>query len=279
MTRNALEGNRQAVRLIVPPPSALLGGSTCSAIHRKRKTQSMTMTTPSPDDTEFETHILTRVEPSSDGWSLSFDSMGLFVANEHCKVTPQVGEEVLLYGPGFGYTVRGIVIAGRVYCYETPAEHEVSQRQMRERLTREREQRDEAFREAPKPALAAFQVNDAEGWAACVKANASDAYSYCCCRYAAAWASLMESRGELGSTPSAETALKIAKIAKACSHDADTEGITGFMYGAAVSMLAKFWVHGEALRRWHNSDTQIAGEGDRANESGGVLNPALLNIS
>ncbi|MDA8315367.1 MAG: hypothetical protein M0010_09365 [Actinomycetota bacterium] len=46
--------------------------------------------------------------------------------------------------------------------------------------------------------------------------------------------------------------------------------------GAAVSVLASCWVHGEELRRWHNLDTQIGTEGEKANASGGVLNPALL---
>lgn len=32
------------------------------------------------------------------------------------------------------------------------------------------------------------------------------------------------------------------------------------------------------LRRWHNKDIQLGTEGDAANESGGVLNPALLHI-
>jgi hypothetical protein len=50
------------------------------------------------------------------------------------------------------------------------------------------------------------------------------------------------------------------------------------MYGCAVSILAKCWQHGDQLRRWHNLKTQIRDEGERANESGGVLNPALLNI-
>ena len=54
--------------------------------------------------------------------------------------------------------------------------------------------------------------------------------------------------------------------------------LTGFQYGCAVAILATVWEHGEALRRWHNLDTQIGDEGVRANESGGVLNPALLNI-
>jgi hypothetical protein len=67
--------------------------------------------------------------------------------------------------------------------------------------------------------------------------------------------------------------------ASACSQAADDEGITGFMYGCAVGCLARAWVYGEALRRWHNKDTQIGTEGDKANASGGVLNPALLNIA
>jgi hypothetical protein len=59
--------------------------------------------------------------------------------------------------------------------------------------------------------------------------------------------------------------------------DVDAEGITGFMFGCAVLVLAKCWKYGEALRRWHNRDTQIGTEGDHANETGGVLNPALID--
>lgn len=70
----------------------------------------------------------------------------------------------------------------------------------------------------------------------------------------------------------------IVDNAERCSRKADTDGITGFMYGAAVSALAHFWVYGEELRRWHNKDVQIGNEGDIANETGGVLNPALLTI-
>ncbi len=66
--------------------------------------------------------------------------------------------------------------------------------------------------------------------------------------------------------------------AKEVSSLADIEGITGFMYGCAVSTLAVCWIHGEALRRWHNKDMQIGTEGDKANETGGVLNPALLSV-
>jgi len=70
----------------------------------------------------------------------------------------------------------------------------------------------------------------------------------------------------------------VEDCADTASHLADSEGITGFMYGCAVAILAKVWVHGEALRRWHNLKTQLRDEGEKANESGGVLNPALLNL-
>jgi len=71
----------------------------------------------------------------------------------------------------------------------------------------------------------------------------------------------------------------IKQCAKETSHEADTDGITGFMYGVAVSALSHCWEYGDELRRWHNLDTQLDTEGEKANESGGVLNPAVLIIS
>jgi hypothetical protein len=62
------------------------------------------------------------------------------------------------------------------------------------------------------------------------------------------------------------------------SISSDVEGITGFMYGWSVGCLSRAWRHGEQLRRWHNKGTQIGNEGDKANETGGVLNPAILRI-
>jgi len=102
------------------------------------------------------------------------------------------------------------------------------------------------------------------------KDNNSDPYGKATVNYAIRWANLMEAKLAQGA------ALK--DIAKATSHEADTEGITGFMYGCAVSILSQCWIHGEELRRWHNKETQLGTEGDKANESGAVLNLALLNI-
>ncbi len=110
-------------------------------------------------------------------------------------------------------------------------------------------------------------LRDPEGWKESCRVN-SDGYGGAVMTYAERWARLMEARMSKGEC--------IADIADECSHLADNEGITGFMYGCAVSILSKVWQHGEALRLWHNLKTQIQDEGVRANESGGVLNPAML---
>lgn len=89
-----------------------------------------------------------------------------------------------------------------------------------------------------------------------------DPYSRRCVTYAEDWGRLMQAEMAKGK------ALK--DIAEPTSHQADTDGITGFMYGAAVSMLAECWVHGEELRRWHNKE--YGHEGD------GVVNPAVMTI-
>lgn len=114
-----------------------------------------------------------------------------------------------------------------------------------------------------------MQVKDTETWAM-GKANNTDPYGARIYSYAEDWANFMEREMAKGAT--------VAECAEATSREADTDGITGFMYGAAVATLAHVWAHGEELRRWHNKETQIGTEGDRANETGGVLNPAVLNI-
>lgn len=102
-------------------------------------------------------------------------------------------------------------------------------------------------------------------------AKNAEPYGRRCYTYADAWATLMEQRIAKGE--------QLADIAASTSHEADTDGISGFMYGAAVGILSRCWVHGEALRRWHNKATQLHDEGDKANETGRVLNPALLVVT
>ena len=112
-----------------------------------------------------------------------------------------------------------------------------------------------------------MKLKDETGWNKAVAAN-NDPYGSCCIRYCEAWANLMEAYMADGAT--------LEDIAKKASYEADHEGITGFMYGCAVGLLSHVWEHGEALRRWHNLDIQIGNEGERANNNGGVLNPAII---
>ncbi len=114
-----------------------------------------------------------------------------------------------------------------------------------------------------------MKLKDKAAWDSCVAIN-SDPYGKAAVDFARRWAEMMENKITAG--------VQLKDCADELSHMADTEGITGFMYGCAVGILATVWEHGEELRRWHNKETQIGTEGDAANESGGVLNPAVLNI-
>ena len=116
-----------------------------------------------------------------------------------------------------------------------------------------------------------MKIKDQEGWRKANAANPpSEPYGHRVITYSEEWANAMEREMAKGRT--------IAECASETASEADTDGITGFMYGAAVNVLSHVWEHGEELRRWHNLDTQIGNEGEKANESGGVLNPALLKI-
>lgn len=94
------------------------------------------------------------------------------------------------------------------------------------------------------------------------KAKNSDPYGACTFRYAEKWADLMEKEIQKGTN--------VKDMADRLSHEADTEGITGFMYGCAVSILSQCWEYGEELRKWHNKEYGYEGEG--------TVNPAMITI-
>lgn len=110
--------------------------------------------------------------------------------------------------------------------------------------------------------------NDA--WQKYLKAN-TDGYGRACVDYAERWGRLMQLEMSNGH--------ELENIAEPTSHEADIEGITGFMYGCAVAMLSQCWIHGEKLRVWHNLKTQIGEEGEEANRKGSILNPAVLKLN
>lgn len=94
----------------------------------------------------------------------------------------------------------------------------------------------------------------------------SDPYGRACFTYAERWADLLEKKIEESDDP--EKA--IVDNAEKLSHEADVEGITGFMYGAAASILSQCWLYGEYLRKWHNKEYYYDGDG--------VVNPAIITI-
>lgn len=104
-----------------------------------------------------------------------------------------------------------------------------------------------------------------------VSKNSSDGYGRGILKFSQRWAELMEKQLDEGKT--------FEQMARLCERAADTDGITGFMYGCAVGFLSDVWEYGEELRRWHNLETQVGNEGEIANSEGGVLNPALLCLN
>jgi hypothetical protein len=100
------------------------------------------------------------------------------------------------------------------------------------------------------------------------KEKNTDLYGAGIVSYAEDWANLMER--EMAKQPSTNIEDVIVKYAEPTSREADTDGITGFMYGASVKVLSDVWEYGEILRKWHNKEYNYNG--------GGVVNPAIITI-
>lgn len=95
------------------------------------------------------------------------------------------------------------------------------------------------------------------------KSKNTDPYGGCVYVYAENWAKLMQAEMAQGKT--------LIQCAEKTSHELGYLGITGFMYGAAVSVLSSCWKHGEELRKWHNKEYDHEGKG--------VVNPAILIVN
>jgi len=102
-----------------------------------------------------------------------------------------------------------------------------------------------------------FSEGGEEKWKMSVEKN-TDFYGKGILDFAKAWAIYME-----------ESTLTKESMEEACKK-ADVNGITGFMYGAAVSLLSECWKYGEDLRKLHNEEYGHTGEG--------VVNPAIITI-
>jgi hypothetical protein len=96
----------------------------------------------------------------------------------------------------------------------------------------------------------------------------TDPYGKGIFEYAEYWAELMQATAKDNGV---EIDMNfIINNAKELSFKADIGGITGYMYGAAVSILSTHWKYGEYLRKWHNNEYGHDGDG--------VVNPAVLTI-
>lgn len=109
-----------------------------------------------------------------------------------------------------------------------------------------------------------FAKGKEENWAIWV-GNNRDPYGRGVITFCERWADLMEHDIETSGME------KAVALFEERSHQADTEGITGFMYGCAVHVLADVWKYGEVLRKWHNKEYNYEGDG--------VVNPAILTVS
>jgi hypothetical protein len=107
-----------------------------------------------------------------------------------------------------------------------------------------------------------MEFSNKEGWDKSVAVN-KDPYGKGIITYAENWAKLMQKHLAEGKT--------LEECYDKDSTAADVEGITGFMFGAATNILAHVWKHGQALRKIHNKQYGIEGEG--------VANPAVLIVS
>lgn len=111
-----------------------------------------------------------------------------------------------------------------------------------------------------------------------------DAYSVRALEYGIQWADLME--GEISKLQGPPTVPAQAilchffhKRADALSKIADVDGITGFMFGIAASLIADCWVYGKDFVAWHNTQNACSEESAKEyTEAGQAVNPALIEI-
>lgn len=92
--------------------------------------------------------------------------------------------------------------------------------------------------------------------------NISDPYMAVILAYAERWGGMMEQSIGDGFT--------LEEAAAHTKYEADTDGISGHMYGCAVNILSNYWKYGEDLRQWHNGEYGYKGNG--------VIDPAVVTL-
>jgi hypothetical protein len=75
-------------------------------------------------DLEYQRHTVREVAEDPPGWMVRTDLGSIHLPNDREQRPPQPGEVMRLYGRGYGHDVRGVVIAERVYHYQSAADYE-----------------------------------------------------------------------------------------------------------------------------------------------------------
>lgn len=96
------------------------------------------------------------------------------------------------------------------------------------------------------------------------KSKNQDFYGHGTIAFAERWARLMQAEIVAGK--------KLEDVTSVTERDADIDGITGFMYGFAVHILADCWKYGDQLRKWHNQKYGLSEDIE------GTVNPSLLGF-
>ena len=104
-----------------------------------------------------------------------------------------------------------------------------------------------------------------EAWKQFVLINKDSPYGMAAIDFAERWARMMQLEIASGKT--------VAEAAEITQYEANTDGITGFQFGAAASMLSRCWKYGDDLRRWHNGNYGVN------KETVEIVNPAILVVS
>jgi len=112
-----------------------------------------------------------------------------------------------------------------------------------------------------------MKLKDEKAWKKWEESN-QDSYGKCCIDVARRVMEILD-KGE---------PFDAQEIVSQANKELDT-GITWFQAGCVASMVSRCHSRGEDFRCQWNNHYQLKDEGDKANETKGVLNPALLSIS
>lgn len=212
-------------------------------------------------DTQYAEHRLTEVRPEVQGWTLGMDGSHLFCPREQCDVTPIVGEIARLYGKGFGYVVRGIIIEGRVYKYLTEeqekerhagwvADEQAKRARESERERTSRDARRAALPEALQQRCAVFEARNPD-WR-----RDYESYELFVCeeaaRLAAHFGSDFEALVDFSNTKSADEQRKILPGLKLDEHSGNT-------WMAAVGLARRLMADPKLVKGAHGALCTLVG--------------------